>query len=189
MPQSTDEEVAACVQRGDSDAFGTLIERYDEKMGRYAHRFMADDEDVKDIVQELFIKAYVNIRSFDTSRKFSSWLYRIAHNEFVNALKKKKREMVSFVDFDELYPGPVSDRTADSQAQHAELRQMLETHLQEISLRYREPLILSYFDELNYNEIADVLRIPVSTVGVRLKRGREALRKVMSDGPVKKKNL
>lgn len=180
MPPQTDEEIASCVQRGDIDAFGALVGRYGAKIDRYARRFLADDEGAKDAAQEVFIKAYVNIRSFDPARRFSSWLYRIAHNKLVNELKRRKREPISFLDFDELYPaGPVS--AADAPARRAEVRMMLEDHLRDISPRYREPLVLYYFEGLEYGEIADVLRIPVSTVGVRLKRGRETLKKAMGD--------
>lgn len=179
MPQQTDEEIASRVQHGDTDAFGALVERYDAKIARYARRFLSDEEGAKDVVQEVFIKAYVNIRSFDPARKFSAWLYRIAHNEFVNELKRMRREPVSFIDLDELYGGPASPQTSDAPARRAEVRRQLEKHLRDLGPRYREPLVLYYFEELEYGEIADILHIPVSTVGVRLKRGREALKKAM----------
>lgn len=76
----TDEELASLIQSGKVEFFGTLIVRYDAKMKRYSRKFLSDQEDTKDVVQEIFIKAYVNIQSFDAKRKFSSWLYRIAHN-------------------------------------------------------------------------------------------------------------
>ena len=87
--EQEDEIIAALVQSGQSVLFGVLVKRYEEKMRRYARKFLSNDDDKKDIVQEIFIKAYINIKSFDTKRKFSSWLYRIAHNELVNNLKKK----------------------------------------------------------------------------------------------------
>ena len=92
-PERTDEEVAALVQKGDIDSFRILVERYDPKLTRYAKRFFFHGDDGKDIVQEVFIKAYVNIKSFDTARRFSPWIYRIAHNEFVNNIKKRQKEL------------------------------------------------------------------------------------------------
>lgn len=181
LTQLNDEQIAARVQRGDIEAFGALVQRYDAKISRYGMRFLGDDEEARDVAQEIFIKAYVNIRSFDLTRKFSPWLYRIAHNEFVNALKQRKRGNTSFIDLDELYAGPASKETADAPARRAEIRVLLEKRLKDLAPRYREPLILYYFEELDYGEIADVLHIPVSTVGVRLKRGRESLKKTLGE--------
>ena len=87
MDSRTDEEIAALVQAGDQAVFGLLLERYEEKLMRYAKKFIPDQDDANDIVQEIFIKAYINIKSFDIKRKFSPWIYRIAHNEFLNAIK------------------------------------------------------------------------------------------------------
>jgi RNA polymerase sigma-70 factor (ECF subfamily) len=155
------------------------MERYEPKMTRYARRFLFDSDDAKDLVQDVFIKAYVNIKSFDTDRRFSPWLYRIAHNEFVNALKKRTKERgnISLFDFDVLFPHLSAKETADSPSRQHELKTMLERSLNEIPEKYREPLMLYYFEELDYKEIADVLRIPVSTVGVRLQRGKAMLKK------------
>ena len=181
----SDEEIAAQVQAGDADAFGRLVERYEEKMLRYGRRFLSDADDVKDLVQDVFLKAYTNILSFDISRKFSPWLYRIAHNEFVNALRKKSgREIFSIFDFDVLFPHLVSDESTESAASRRELRNMLDHYLNRIDSKYREPLILYYFEDMDYKEISDVLRIPASTVGVRLRRGKEILQKKMKNNQV-----
>lgn len=179
--QRTDEEVAKLVQRGDTESFGVLVQRYEQKMLRYARRFLFGTHDSEDVVQEVFLKAYVNIQSFDASRRFSPWLYRIAHNEFVNALKKKRGEAVPFFDPDTLFPHPVSPSRADDELSAKELREMLDQGLQQLDSLYREPLVLYYFEELSYQEIAEVLHLPVSTVGVRLSRGRAAIAKVISE--------
>jgi RNA polymerase sigma-70 factor (ECF subfamily) len=180
MSQKTDEEIAKRVQRGDVASFGLLIGQYEEKILRYAKKFLLDREDSKDLVQEVFIKAYTNIQSFDTKKKFSPWIYRIAHNEFVNAVKKRSRIPVFSFDPDLFLPHPIADETSDSEAEKKELKQTLDQSLEKISAKYREPLILYYFEELDYKEIAEILQIPTSTVGVRLRRGRMMLKKLMS---------
>jgi len=182
MPQPTDEEIAAQIQRGEVELFGTLMERYERKISNYARKFVSDSEDIKDLVQEVFIKAYVNLKSFDKNRKFSSWLYRIAHNEFVNALKKKSREKITFFDlnFDILFPHLVLTKATDNGASNDELKKMLDKSLDKLSPKYREVLVLYYYEEMNYYEIADILHIPVSTVGVRLKRGKIMLKKIIN---------
>ena len=177
----TDEQIASRVQQGDSEAFGLLVERYGRKIARYAKKFLFGYEDAEDLVQHVFVKAYVNIRSFDAGRKFSSWIYRIAHNEFINAIKRKRREPVPFFDPDALFPHPLSSGGPEEDADAEELRSLLDRHIVMLDPKYREPLVLYYFEQMDYREIADVLRIPVSTVGVRLLRGREALRKRLND--------
>ncbi len=172
----TDEEIARLVQSGDIDVFGELIKRYEAKMLRYAKKFLFNYEDAEDIVQEVFLKAYINIQSFDAGRKFSSWLYRIAHNEFINAIKKKKRQPLLLFDSDTLFPRLASKERADTKVNEQEISQMLDKCLNKLNAKYREPLILYYFEELSYKEIADVLRIPIATVGIRLQRGKKIMK-------------
>jgi len=180
MEESTDESIARRVQGGDVEAFALLMQRYEKKITRYARKFLSHPDDVKDIVQEVFVKAYVNIRSFDAKRRFSPWIYRIAHNEFVNALKKKKTEKISFIDFDFFFPHPAAKETADMDVDKNDLRRILDGYIGKMPVKYREPLILYYFEEMSYREIADVLRLPVSTVGIRLQRGKALLKKNVS---------
>ena len=174
--QLTDEEIAHLVQSGETESFGILIERYEAKMKRYAKRFLFDYEDAEDLAQEVFLKTYINIQSFKTSKKFSSWLYRIAHNEFINAIKKKGREPVSFFDSDLLFPHPISKENTDRKVTESELRAMLDKCINKLEPKYREPIVLYYFEELSYKEIADILRIPIVTVGIRLQRGKKIMR-------------
>lgn len=174
----TDEEIAARVQGGDTESFSLLMERYEEKMLRYARRFLFGFEDAEDLVQEVFIKAYINIQGFNTRRRFSPWLYRIAHNEFLNAIKKRRHAPLLFFDPDTIFPHPVSSDRADRDFNEKELRAVLEECLHDLDPKYREPLVLYFFEELNYQQISDIMELPVSTVGVRLKRGKEMLRKV-----------
>ncbi len=176
MVEKTDEEIAAKVQGGDIQSFGLLMERYEQKMLRFGRKFLSDSEDIKDIVQEIFIKAYVNMQSFDASRRFSPWIYRIAHNEFVNAIKKKSREKIYFFDIDVLFPHPPSPETADGETNKQDIRRMLDKCLGELDSKYSEPLILYYFEDMGYKDIAEILQIPVSTVGVRLQRGKAMLK-------------
>lgn len=178
----TDEEIALRVQSGDSGAYETLVDRYDAKLMRYASKFLVDADDAKDLVQDTFIKAYENIQSFDASRRFSPWVYRIAHNEFVNALKKRQsRHTVFDFDIDTILPFIQAAETADRLAMDKDLRRGIDENLDKLDPKYREPLILYYLEEMDYKEISDVLQIPVSTVGVRLARARSALKKIVGE--------
>lgn len=184
----TDESVAARVQDGDAEAFGILVERYEAGMLRYARKFLFGYEDAKDMVQEVFIKAYANINSFDAERKFSAWLYRIAHNEFINAIKKKGREPLSFFDPDTIFPHPSTPSTAEGDMQRKETAALMESSLGRLDPKYREPLVLYYFEEMDYREISEIMRIPVSTVGVRIRRAKQQLHKDIEDPEAKPKN-
>ncbi len=179
MEELTDEIIARRVQAGDTKAFGMLVRRYEEKLLRYARKFLLAPHDAEDVVQEVFLKAYVNIKSFDTDQRFSPWIYRIAHNEFINAIKKRKKPLPLF-DLDTLFPHLFAKEDADSGASREELKTMLDAGLKNLSPKYREPLILYYFEELNYQEIANILHIPVSTIGVRLKRGKAQLANIIA---------
>lgn len=172
----TDQELASKAQRGDKSAFGELILRYQSKMLRYARRFLLNGFDAEDAVQEVFLKTYENLLSYDPTMRFSPWLYRIAHNAFINRIKKRGSEPMPFFDPDVLFPHPIAPGgDASTNLQESQLKQALDTSLQALQPKYRELLILFYLEELRYEEIADILQVPVSTVGVRLKRAREAL--------------
>ena len=176
----TDEYVAGLVQAGDTDAFGVLIARYESKMLRYAHKFLYNYHDREDAVQDVFIKAYQNIQSFRTSERFSPWIYRIAHNTFLNVVRAHSREKVSFFDTDQLFGMHIADTSEEALREQRYDNDMLEHYLGEIDVKYREVLVLFYFEEKDYEEIAEILRIPKSTVGVRLARARDRLKTIIN---------
>jgi len=176
-PNQTDEELAVLSQGGDVKAFEAILYRYEPKMMRYANKFLAKYEDRQDAVQEVFLRAYRNINSFDTERKFSPWLYRVAHNTFINFIKKHGQEKVSFFEFDSFFAQNIKDENIDTDRSSKELREVLDQVLNDVPLKYREPLVLYYFEGSSYKEIGDILEIPESTVGVRLSRGKLQLRR------------
>ena len=176
---SSDEELALRVQKGDTDVFGVLISRYQKKLLSYGKRFLSNSDNIEDVVQDVFIKTYQNIQSFDTSLKFSSWIYRIAHNTYVNALKKQSRYPVSLFDFDTFLSYTVVDNPIEREREQKEIKVVVDKGLDKVSPVYREILVLYYIEDLSYKEISDILHIPIGTVGIRLKRAKEMLRKVI----------
>jgi len=179
MDTRTDEEIVEGVKQGDKELFGVLVERYEGKMLRYARRFLFDEDESRDLAQNVFVKAYMNIRGFDEKKRFSPWIYRIAHNEFVNGLKKKSRDPVRFFDPDLIFPHPVAEGSLEEDMDRNVMRGILDRNFKALELKYREPLSLHYFEEMEYRQIAEVLRIPVSTVGVRILRGKKLLKKML----------
>lgn len=177
----SDETLAVRVQLGNQTAFTQLYTRYQEKMVRYGRRFLYTHEDAEDATQEVFIKAYSNIKSYDASRAFSTWLYRIAHNTFIDVIRKKGREPLSILDLDTFLALPMQEKSEMGERvmtkidlAHAEKR------IARLPVKYREVFILYHYEEKNYQEIAEILHIPVSTVGVRLSRGRALLKKLVN---------
>jgi RNA polymerase sigma-70 factor (ECF subfamily) len=175
-----DEELARLVQNGDEQAFGVLVERYGQKLLRYGRKFLADPDNIEDIVQDVFLRVYQNIKSFDATRRFSPWIYRIAHNAFVNALKKSSRGSVPVFDFDALVAHQAYEDPVPAEKEREEIGVLLKRGLNTLTPAYREILILNYIEGLSYQAIADVLHIPMGTVGVRLSRARAALKEYIS---------
>ncbi len=172
---ATDEDIAHMVQQGDADAFALLMERYEAKLTRYARKFLSGYDDIEDTIQDVFIKAYEHIQSYDHKRPFSPWIYRIAHNELVNVIRKRKREPVTLFDPDTIFPHLIAKETADSEAIGNELARDMERYLDTLDQKYRAPLVLFYYEDMDYKTIAEVLHIPISTVGVRIARGKKQL--------------
>lgn len=173
----TDEELARMTQDGNKEAFGALVERYEPRLARYGRKFLSVEEDIEDMLQEVYIRAYRNIQSFDTRQRFSPWIYRIAHNTYVNELRRKSRSPFFTVDFDSFLAHPHADEKVERESEEREMKEMVETGLANVTPKYREVLILFYQESLSYQEIADVLQVPIGTVSVRLKRAKEALAK------------
>lgn len=177
--QQKDEEVVHLIQSGKIEFFSILIERYEEKIRRYSRKFLSDREDINDVLQDIFIKAYKNIKSFDVKRKFSSWLYRIAHNELINAMKKKKKSPVSLFNLDILFPQHFqSNNDFTQKIDDQVMREIIDKCLDKLEPKYREPIILYYFEELSYREIADIIQVPISTIGIRIKRAKELMKNI-----------
>lgn len=171
----TDETVVQQVIQGDIDAYGELMQRYEAKLHRYVVYLIHDQIAAQDVVQDAFIKAYQNLRSFNPSYKFSSWIYRIAHNEAMNAVKKLGRTSDQDI---ALLP----DDSYDAQLDEIMDKQILKAHvhgcLAKLEPKYREVVQLVYLEQLKYEEVSDVLHIPTSTVGVWLSRAKVKLRGV-----------
>ena len=176
--EQKDEEIVHLVQSGKIELFSVLIKRYENKIRRYAKKFLSNKEDINDVVQDIFLKAYANIQSFDLERRFSSWFYRIAHNELINVLKKRNKKTLSFFDLDTFLPHSLSRNNIDNGIKRKEIKEMVDKCLDKLEVKYREPIILYYLEELSYKEIADVMQIPISTVGVRIKRGKKKLKTI-----------
>ena len=178
LPSLTDEQIVLLIQKGDKEKYGLLMTRYDKKLSRYGRKFLSGKENIEDIVQDVFISAFQNINNFDTSLKFSSWIYRIAHNAFVNGLKRQQRSAVLGLDLDTFVSHTVYEDPAVEAREHEMMKKMIDQGLEKLTPKCREVIILHYLEGLSYKEISDILQIPAGTVAVRVLRGKDALRRI-----------
>lgn len=183
----TDEEVVSQVLR-ERSFFGHIVERYEAKLTRYIARLgIRSIDDQQDVLQEIFIKVYKNLHGFNTSLSFSSWIYRIAHNEAVSWYRKHSvrpeghlvldsEEKLSFLDSDIESPESLFDKKINA----VELSRALST----LEQKYRDVIILRYFEHKEYEEISDILKMPVGSVGTLLHRGKKLLAEALNQDAV-----
>lgn len=163
----------------DKRHFGELVDRYESKLQRYIARLgVRDIEDQLDVLQEIFLKTYRNLNAFDPALQFSSWIYRIAHNEAISWYRKQnvRPEGHLIADSEELLSFVSSkDESVDVQFDKEINAQVLSEALSTIDEKYREVIILRYFEHKEYEEISDILQLPVGSVGTLLHRGKKQL--------------
>jgi len=178
IDQISDEQIALKVQSGNKEVYSQIVQRYEKRFLRYGRKFFSNNDDITDSIQNIFIKSYININSFDASRKFSSWIYRIAHNEFVNYLKKKNKRILPIFDLDIIFPHLAVDKNnnIESDLDKKYIAQELEKFIDKLDIKYKEPLVLYYIEDFDYKEISDIMKIPISTVGIRIKRAKNLLK-------------
>jgi RNA polymerase sigma-70 factor, ECF subfamily len=182
LPPSDAEVVVMTLKN--PNQYGILVERYEAKLGRYINRLgVKVPDDQLDVLQEIFIKAYRNLNSFDTSLSFSSWMYRIAHNEAISWYRKRNvrpeghligdsEEVLEFISSKEDTADVLFDKSVNAE----EVTRAL-TILDE---KYREPIILRFFEHKEYEEISDILQIPIGSVGTLIHRGKRQLSSVLN---------
>lgn len=173
--QVEDTKIVAEVINGNPEAYAELILRYESKLIRYVTYLIHDHTAASDVVQETFIKAYQNLRSYNHKYKFSSWIYRISHNEAMNAVKKLQR--ISGADIDEL-PEIGYEPRLDELIDKKILARDVHGCLGKLEPKYREVVQLIYFEHMKYEEASDVLHVPTSTIGVRLSRAKSRLKEI-----------
>ncbi len=166
-----DEEIVEKIRSDDRELYAVIIERYKNKLLRYVKNLIGDEDLASHVVQDAFIKGYVNLNGFNTKKKFSSWIYRIAHNETINAIKKYQKEMPILDDFDF-----ESEEDITKDFEKRETVAQVEKCLREMPIIYREPLSLYYIDEKSYEEISDILKIPMGTVAIRISRAKKLMK-------------
>lgn len=174
-----DELDRMCVERclaGETDAFEGILDRYERPVYNAIVRMGADGEEARDLCQQVFVKAFQHLDTYDPARRFFSWLYRVAVNETINAMRARRAWE------------PLSDTLRTEAANPEEAMAESERHnemqraLVALDVKYRLAIIVCHFLQLSYDEAAGVLAVPVKTVKSRLFTARQMLREILEDG-------
>jgi RNA polymerase sigma-70 factor, ECF subfamily len=159
-----------------------LMKRYEDKLARFIRRISGvNDQDLEDILQDVFIKAYRNLNNFDLDLKFSSWIYRICRNHVISYYRKVQSrpqaiggddgEMILNLIQDENDPHAVMDETLSNEK--------IKNVLSHMDKKYQEVIVLKYLEDKDYQEISDILKKPVGTVGTLLSRAKKQFKQIV----------
>jgi RNA polymerase sigma-70 factor (ECF subfamily) len=166
-----------------SENFKFLISEYQGKFAQYIRRKTSvSKEDIEDLLQDIFIKIYINLRGFDTSLKFSSWAYRIAHNEIISWYRKKKiRPQINFEDYEEenMVNFFKEDTDIEKEFEQGLIRKNIRDAIDKLDEKYKDVIVLRFLEEKEYEEISDILQIPLGTVSTLIYRGKKELQRYL----------
>jgi RNA polymerase sigma-70 factor (ECF subfamily) len=181
----TDEELVARSKTGDLESFNQLVRRWERPIFALAYRTLGREEDARDVTQETFLRAFRALSGFKGDAKFSSWLYRIALNLCRDWIRKERRAPIvavpDGVEVEQLAAerGPVA--SVEDLAARAELSRGVAKAMERLPQEQRQAIILKEYHGLTFQEIADLMRCPLSTVKTRVYQGLSTLRKELGD--------
>ena len=179
MTIAQEKALIATICEGDTEQYRYFVERYHRGLIQHVFNFTRDGDLAEDIAQEAFIRAYIKLAQYNDDYAFSTWLYKIADNLTKRHLAKT-RHTVDIADFEDIIsdPRPPTDELIDSAFDRTKVQQAV-LHL---TPDYRRVIIMYYWDNLQYDEIADILERPVGTIRTWLYRAKEQLRKDLTNG-------
>jgi RNA polymerase sigma-70 factor, ECF subfamily len=178
LNEKTDEELASLLLI-DQASFLALMQRYEPKLLGYIFRISkSTKEEAEDILQDVFIKVYKNINSFDSGLKFSSWIYRITHNEVISSFRKKSaRPQLADNGLDDaLIERIAGEFDVVREIDTKRMREVMLGFIDRLDSKYREVMILKFLEEKDYKEISDILKKPMGTVATLINRAKKKLR-------------
>lgn len=183
--EKTDEELVGLILEN-QDYFLCLMRRYEKKLLSYLKRLTSQRiEDLEDMLQEVFIKAYLNLNEFDRTLKFSSWVYRIAHNHAISHYRKQQARPVIVDDEDDRIMLSIADEfDIKKEMDRTILKNKINKALDGMDVKYKEVIILKYFEEKDYSEICDILKKPIGTVGTLLSRAKNNLKEKLRENVI-----
>jgi len=185
--KKSDEELVVLVLEN-QDYFLYLVRRYENKLTRYISRISnLNLDETEDVLQEVFIKVYKNLNGFDTSLKFSSWIYRITHNEVISNFRRiKNKATIIHEDLDGNIMKNIADELNIEEEINLEfLKNNLFEILDQMDLKYKEVLVLKFWEQKSYSEISDILKKPEGTVATLINRAKKHFLKILEKSHLK----
>ncbi len=174
-----DRQLVAQVLGGDDAAFEYLFNRYHEAIRRLFVQRMGGANDIDDLLQETFIKVYINLHRYDPAFTFGQWVYTIARNTFIDYVRRRQEELP----IDERFAAPASNApTPEENVINLQQRTQIEHYLDRLTPQYRRLIVLRFFDEYSYEEIAAKLALPLGTVKTQIHRARERMCRLITKG-------
>lgn len=177
--QQSDEQEIELIQGGQTELFARIVQRYTPVLYSLCYRMTGDREEAEDAVQEIFVKAYRSLDSFDPSRRFYSWLYTIAVNHLRSLNRKRERRGSPDIPYEETVSEPVrkdaTHEAPDSAAVRREGERIARESLAELDEKYREVFVLRMVEGHSGKETARILELPENTVKTYLRRARKKL--------------
>ncbi len=184
----TDEQLVELTNKGDQEAFGEIVRRWERKIFALCFGMLAREDEAKDAAQETFIAAFRNLKNFRGDAKVSSWLHRIAVNQCLTTKRRQKTRSESFLDDEEnteerVFVAPrrlMPSRTAEQNERTHLIRQAV----QSLPADLRQVIVMKEFEELTFQEISDALEVPLSTVKSRVYTALKQLRMKLEKTPL-----
>lgn len=189
--EKTDEQLVALTLK-DENFYAILVERYEEKLSRYILRISGGSkEDVEDTLQDVFISAYKNLNDFDPDLKFSSWIYRIAHNKVISHFRKitARPKTVTYEGDGQLLNILASDLDIARDLERKYTGEEVRNILEELDEKYKEVLVLKFLEEKDYKEISDILEKPMGTVATLINRAKKQFKEKSLKREANNKNI
>ena len=175
--RAEDHEIIQQALRGDDLAFKRLMGKYHDAIFNFIHRMIRNREQVEDLTQEAFIKAFSSLKSFNEEYAFSTWLYKIATNNCIDYIRKRKLQMYSIDKPIEAKELPDDTYRADKDIISGQRALLLRSAIEQLPEKYRRVIELRHTEEKSYEEIAKALDLPIGTVKAHIFRARELLYK------------
>ena len=172
-------------RRGDQTAFGKLIEAYQRPVYNLAYRMLNNSGEAEEAAQEAFIRAYTRLHTYNPDHKFSTWMLSITSNYCIDLIRKRRALLLSIDEPLPPHPALMSDgqKGPEAQMEMSEQQDMVQSLLQELPEDYRQTVVLRYWHEMSYEEIAEMMDTTVSAIKSRLFRARRLLAEVgMANG-------
>ena len=182
-----DDALVKKAKGGDEVAYKKLVDKYRRALYFHILKMIKDKEQVNDLVQETFVKAFDNLSTYSTNYAFSTWLYRIATNHTIDYLRKKKLQTLSIDEPVQTRDGEMRMQLPDESAgtdRHiirTQRQKIVQEAISDLPEKYRKVIQLRHMEEKSYQEIADVLDLPLGTVKAHIFRARELLYKALKD--------